>query len=81
MDVDDSNILAWGPSYRLLRTRLVLRYADCLAWLERAGLTTDSDPEQTPSPQVRAHTDSRSILGLDCDARYRRGPTYRTDFS
>jgi hypothetical protein len=47
MDVDDSNILAWGPSYRLLRTRLVLRYANCLAWLERPGLTTDSDPEQS----------------------------------
>jgi hypothetical protein len=64
-----------GPSYRLLRTRLVSRYADCLAWLERDGLTIggdmtdaisysppepgqtpmDSDPAQSPSPQVREH--------------------------
>ena len=41
MYVDDGNILAWGASYHLVRTRLVARYAECLAWLERAGLTID----------------------------------------
>ena len=32
--LEDLHILAWG-SCLLLRTRLVSRYADCLAWLER----------------------------------------------
>jgi hypothetical protein len=31
---NDGYILAWGPSYNLLHTRLVSRYAACLAWLE-----------------------------------------------
>ena len=41
MYVDDGNILAWGASYQLVHTRLIARYAECLAWLERAGLTID----------------------------------------
>jgi hypothetical protein len=43
MYMDDGKILAWAPSYRLLRTRLVSRYSDCIAWLERAGLTIEGD--------------------------------------
>ena len=27
----------------MVRTRLISRYADCLAWLERAGLTIEGD--------------------------------------
>jgi hypothetical protein len=42
MNVDDGNILAWGLSYRLLRTRLVSRYADCLAGLTIEGDKTDA---------------------------------------
>jgi hypothetical protein len=43
MYLEDGNILAWGPSRGLLRTRLVSRYADCLAWLERIeGDKTDT---------------------------------------
>jgi hypothetical protein len=42
MYIDNRNILAWGTSYHLVRTRLVARYAECLAWLERAGLSIDS---------------------------------------
>ncbi len=43
MYVDDRNILAWGPSYHLVCTRLAARYADCLAWLESAGLTIEKE--------------------------------------
>jgi hypothetical protein len=55
MNVDDGNILAWGLSYRLLRTRLVSRYADCLAGLTIEGDKTDAifyslpEPDQTPT--------------------------------
>jgi hypothetical protein len=41
MYVDDGNILAWGASYNLVRARLITRYVECLAWLEKAGLTID----------------------------------------
>jgi hypothetical protein len=52
------NILAWGPSYRLVRTRLVSRYADCIAWLERAGLTIEGDKTEAIfySPTARPGT-------------------------
>src|SRR6266852_2055496 len=42
MYVDNGNILTWGASYHLVRTRLIARFTECLAWLERAGLTIDS---------------------------------------
>ena len=42
MYVDDGNIMVWGPSYQLVRSRLVARFTECLAWLERAGLSIDS---------------------------------------
>jgi hypothetical protein len=32
-----------GAPHRLVRTRLVSRYADGIAWLERAGLTIEGD--------------------------------------
>ncbi len=41
-DIDDGNILAWGPSYHLVCTHLIAQYADCLAWLESMGLTIES---------------------------------------
>jgi hypothetical protein len=31
-----------GTACYALRTRLVSRYADCLAWLKRPGLTTEA---------------------------------------
>jgi Reverse transcriptase (RNA-dependent DNA polymerase) len=42
MYVDDGNILAWGPSYRLVTNTLTRHFADCLGWLKRAGLTIES---------------------------------------
>ena len=42
MYVDDGNILAWGPSYRLVSNALTKNFSDCLNWLKRAGLTIES---------------------------------------
>lgn len=41
MYVDDRNILAWGASYHLVRAHLIARYAKCLVWLVKAGLSID----------------------------------------
>ena len=42
MYVDDGNILAWGPSYRMVSNSLIKHFSSCLEWLKKAGLTIAS---------------------------------------
>jgi Reverse transcriptase (RNA-dependent DNA polymerase) len=43
MYIDDSNILASGPLYRVVATTIANRYRDCLQWLCGTGLSIKSE--------------------------------------
>ena len=62
MYVDDGNILAWGASYHLVRTRLIIRYTECLAWLKKAGLAiNDGKTEAIFYSLTRARPDTHGL--------------------
>ena len=72
MYVDDGNILAWGPSYRLVSNTLTRCYTDCLDWLKSAGLTIESSKTEIIFySQARArpniHGPCPSFLSLPTD--------------
>ena len=43
MYINDSNILASGPSYQIVANTLKIHYQECLNWLNKAGLCIKSE--------------------------------------
>ena len=69
MYIDDGNILASGPSYGIVTNTLKKRYQECLTWLNKAGLSIESEKTEVifysphkPRPQTHGPRPSSITL-------------------